>query len=118
MTIIRERFVLGEQHLKLLLKMNVSWDACEFGAPCIDPKRPYGNSDVLSDMAKILGIEGKICPHCDTPLEEQEEGRLNSLHIEMEIALQVVLSTQSFKAGTYTASKYGNDWILEKSGNR
>jgi len=39
------RFELTEQHLKLIRRMTVRYnDYCEFGAPEIDPKRPYGNS--------------------------------------------------------------------------
>lgn len=110
----KQRFVLREKHLKLLSKMNVSWWDAEFGAPCIDPKRPYGNSSVIKDMAEILGIEGKECPHCGEMLEEQDEERLRNLHKETEIALQIVLSTQSFKPGIYEVGKYNYDWKLKQ----
>ena len=110
----KKEFVLREKHLKLLSKMNVSWWDAEFGAPCIDPKRPYGNSSVIQDMASILGIEGKTCPHCGELLEKQDEERIVNLHKEMETALQVVLSTQSFRPGAYVASEYSNDWKLKK----
>lgn len=110
----KQEFVLREQHLKLLSRMNVSWDDAEFGAPCIDPKRPYGNSSVIKDMAEILGLEGETCPHCGELLEEQDEERLTNLHKEMETALQIVLSTQSFKPGTYVADIYSCDWELKK----
>lgn len=106
----KREFVLRENHLKLLKRMNITWWDAEFGAPCIDPKRPYGNSSVIADMAEILGIGGKNCPHCGELLEGLDEERLTNLHKEMETALQIVLSTQSFKAGTYTADKYSNDW--------
>ncbi len=52
-----DRFILTDEHVKLLRQANVSWDGCEFGAPGIDPKRPYGNGDVHSDIVEILGIE-------------------------------------------------------------
>jgi hypothetical protein len=41
-------------HLTLLKRSEWSWDDCEFGAPAMDPKRPYGNSDVENDLAEIL----------------------------------------------------------------
>jgi len=110
----KQEFTLREQHLKLLSRMNVGWDDAEFGAPCIDPKRPYGNSSVINDLAEILGLEGKTCPHCGEYLEEQDEERLTNLHKETETALQIVLSTQSFKPGTYIADKYGIDWKLKE----
>jgi hypothetical protein len=50
-------FTVTEDHLKLLRRAYIGWDDCEFGAPGIDPKRPYGNSDVIGDIAEILGEE-------------------------------------------------------------
>ena len=44
-------FEVKEEHLALLRKMSVGWHDCEFGAPEIDPKRLFGNSNVLQDVA-------------------------------------------------------------------
>jgi len=41
------KFELKQVHLDLFKEMYVDWDDCEFGAPAINPKRPYGNSDVF-----------------------------------------------------------------------
>jgi len=49
-----KQFELKQEHLTLLKKANVGWQDCEFGAPEINPKRPYGNSGVLEDMFEIL----------------------------------------------------------------
>lgn len=49
-------FTVTDDHLKLLRRASVGWSDCEFGAPEIDPKRPYGNSNVLGDIAEILGL--------------------------------------------------------------
>ena len=46
--------MLTEEHIKLLRNMYVGWGYCEFGAPEIDPKRPYGNSHVIGDIHTIL----------------------------------------------------------------
>ena len=110
----QKEFTLTEEHIKLLSKMVVGWQDCEFGAPEINPKRPYGNSSVILDMAEILGMESMVCPHCDTPLEEQDEDKLNDLHKETETALQIVLSTQSFKPGKYVVDRYKHDWVMKK----
>ena len=32
---------------KLLRRANIQWEDCETGAPCIDPKRPYGEPNQL-----------------------------------------------------------------------
>jgi hypothetical protein len=52
---VRE-FTVTDEHLRLLRRAHVFWDEAEFGAPSIDPKRPYGNSDVRGDMAEILDV--------------------------------------------------------------
>lgn len=54
-----KKFTVKPDHLKLLKKMCVGWRDCEFGAPEIDPKRPYGNSGVYGDIGQIQRITGK-----------------------------------------------------------
>jgi len=103
---IRMDFELTEQHIKLLRKMCVGWQDCETGAPEIDPKRPYGNSYVVGDVREILGISVKRCPHCEEPLDEEEDGgadeRAMALHRETEKALMVLLKYGEINPGTYT----------------
>jgi hypothetical protein len=99
-------FRLTEDHLRLLRKAVVSWDGCEFGAPAIDCKRPYGNSDVPRDIAEILGIDWAA-------VEDKTHERLRALHEETETALEIVLRTGSFRPGHYvTSSAYTRDWRL------
>ena len=104
-------FRLTEDHIKLLRAANISWQNAEFGAPCVDGKRPYGNSNVIKDLIEILGIEVKTCPHCEEPLD-LDEAPLCKIHLEVETALQIVLATGSFAPGLYDAGKYGSDWAL------
>jgi len=100
-----EEFKITEAHIKLARNMYVFWDSCEFGAPSIDCKRPYGNGNGISDIAKILGFP-----------EEPEDGYpetmvnyLRHLHKSMEIALQIFLVTGEFKTGTYIKTEqYSN----------
>ena len=53
-------FTVTEDHLKLLrAACYVYWNPGEgYGAPAINPKKPYGNSDVPRDVAKILEAPG------------------------------------------------------------
>ncbi|MFA6199178.1 MAG: hypothetical protein WC679_02065 [Bacteroidales bacterium] len=104
-------FELKKEHILLLSKMYVSWDECEFGAPSIDPKRPYGNSWVLGDMADILGIS--YDDDSDNPFTEEQESYLYELHYELETALQIVLNTLSFVPGTYYVEDYSIEWKLK-----
>ena len=91
-------FNLTKEHLLLLRNSYVFWCNAEFGAAGIDPKRPYGNSDVLNDIAKILNIEHTV----------ETEYHLNGVHEATKYALQIVLSTGKFKEGFYY--RYKNDY--------
>ena len=126
----KETFEIKPEHLKLLQKFMVGWSDCEFGAPEIDPKRPYGNSDVEQDMLEILGLqeikdgvyefnlfgkkwvlkgEDKYNIYLDGADEEKLVEELNKLHKELETALQICLSTQQFKVGKFEEEEYG-EW--------
>lgn len=98
------RQVVTEDHLTLLTSgVTVRWDSCEFGAPYIDPKRPYGNGDVFTDMAKIL-------PHL-----AGDDMTLARLHGDLCHVLDIVLCTRSFRPGVYVRdSVYGSgNWRYE-----
>jgi hypothetical protein len=93
-------FQMTDAHLKLLSNLNVVWRTCEYGAPAIDCKRPYGNSDVESDIAEILGWD------------EPSTNSAERIHRELETALQIVLVTQKFEPGLYhLKNEYTTDWI-------
>jgi len=70
------------------------------GAPQIDPKRPYGNGDVVADVADIIGIE--------MPDDEDDEkycsvaDEMYSLHLDMETVLQIIVDTMQIKEGKYS----------------
>mgnify|MGYP001608421679 FL=1 len=95
------RFALTEQHIALLRRARIQWEDCETGAPAIDPKRPYGNSGVAQDVAKILGLEGKMCPHCGECVDESNECAMLTIHRESEIALCIILADHTIEPGVY-----------------
>jgi hypothetical protein len=94
-------FEVTKEHLKLLRGMYITWNEDEFGAPSVDPKRPYGNSQVYDDMRAILGELGELY----YPEEE-----LDLLHKQTAIALQIVLKTGKYKAAKYRADRYTQGW--------
>jgi hypothetical protein len=94
-------FELKEEHLKLLRRMFVSWDDCEFGAPAIDPKRPYGNSDVYEDISEILGIVPEEETKYEKNFSEAQYAEMGKLHRGTLTALQIALVTGKFELGTY-----------------
>lgn len=105
-----ERFTLKHSHIKLLQRAYVSWDHGEFGAPAIDCKRPYGNSDVLSDIAEILGLPERH--EDDGEFSFAQESLMHEVHRETQKALQVIISTKSFTPGVYESPQYRNQWRL------
>jgi len=95
---VRE-FTVTDEHLRLLRHAHVFWDEAEFGAPSINPKRPYGNSNVYGDIAEILEL-----PEPDWDDEQRTadaEWRFLRLHVETAIALQIALATGEFRTGRY-----------------
>ncbi len=101
-------FTITNEHLVLIRNMVVSYnDFCEFGAPEIDPKRPYGNSSVYRDIAELLGIS----VNTDTEYFDQEDlDYMDKIHKETATALQIILRTEKFEIGKYEAEKYSIDW--------
>lgn len=107
-------FTVTGTHLELLRNTCVWWNHAEFGAPGIDPKKPYGNGDVLRDIARILGVpdsEWLIDPGDDYegPEPDAEAGFLR-LHAETGIVLQIVLAAGQFQPGRYVRDPYRTNW--------
>jgi hypothetical protein len=106
-----QRFTLTAEHIALLRRANISWEDCEFGAPAIDCKRPYGNSDVLDDIGEILGIEKGAEDRWGEPdFTQVQADVMRQLHRETKTALQIVLAAGSFEPGVYEADDYMTNW--------
>ena len=87
-------FFLTTLHVMLLRHACVRWDDMEWGAPGIDPRYPYGGSDVVRSIADVIGLDAAdLSPRIGSGLER--------LHRETEVALQVILATCSFEPGTF-----------------
>lgn len=93
-------FEITEEHLRLLQVMYVNWVVFGYdGAPAINEKRPYGNSDVYGDVAEILGWDP--LPDWDEDGYEEACEKAKEIHEETWIALQICLVMQSFEPGIY-----------------
>ena len=111
-----DKFELKPEHVVLLRHASVRWEDCEFGAPAIDCKRPYGNSGVITDIREMFGYVGKECPHCGEIIPNENDptdDELRKLHKETETALQVVLSSGSFEPGMYVCTDLGKSWTRD-----
>lgn len=107
-----EYFVVTEDHLKLMRRMVVVWYGGEYGAPGINCKRPYGNSDVEGDISEILGWPGRDEAG---ELPNGQEAKAKLLHQEMQQALQVCLSSGRFDAGLYDSKRHGEWQIVDRA---
>lgn len=111
-------FILKEEHIKLLNNVFIQWNNAEFGAPEIDPKRPYGNSgtQIFVDMMDILNIEKKYDMNDEIIITKDMYNYLYTLHKELETALQIILRLKSFRCGKYKKeNEYSySGWVLDK----
>lgn len=89
----KDEFLVTYDHIQLLLNSYVYWDDCEFGAPGIDPKRPFGNSDVEKDYEDITG---KTFDY--------------RVYKQLETCLQILIDNLSIHAGLYRYDKEDNRW--------
>lgn len=104
-----------QDHLTLIKNFNVKFDQhCEYGAGYIDPKRPYGNSNVDRDIGKLLGIEpkGDVYDKDDErehrEFTQEQTAYFWKLHVEAALALKICCQTQSFDPGIYVREhKFG-----------
>ena len=90
----RKRFKLTAYHVALIEGMYASGLG-------IDPKRPFGNGDVIEDVIRLT-----------KPMSEESARQLLE---EVGTALQIFLRCAEVQRGTYTCSEYGTDWKLEES---
>lgn len=96
--------------------MYVGWSPVETGAPEIDPKRPYGNSNVERDIYALLDggpwDEDHGMPAALSPQQWADRSAGYSvLHRSTATALQVILTAGSFEPGTYETPRYFTAWV-------
>lgn len=99
-------FTVTEEHLKLLRHVHLYWDYGEgYGAPAINPKRPYGDSYVERSIAEILDAPdsdweaAEDDDYLDLTPEAQE--RFTRLHVETMIVLHITLAAGELRPGRY-----------------
>lgn len=105
------KFTVTEDHLKLIRRLQFDNES-SWGAPSIDHKRPYGNSDVFRDIADIVGIPQPNRER-DKDFTKEQYSRMRTLNLGVVVALQIFVATGRMLAGEYVASnEYTKDWKL------
>lgn len=105
-------FEVLPEHIKLLSHMHVHWHSPAdeedevYGAPAIDPVRPYGDSDIFNDVANILGITP-----VDGSFPQRHMQRMRLLHRDTALVLQIFLQTKRVRPGTYQRESSNADWV-------
>ncbi len=100
------KFELKKEHIKLTTRLDFLADAFfvpEEGMkyiPCINPKRPFGNSSILRDIIEIT--TGTV----PDELTEDQEQQAKRFLIELPVALEVIMETQTFTPGVYDVDDY------------
>lgn len=86
-----KEFEVKREHLELLQNLCIGeYDS----TPCIDAKRPFGNSNITYDIAELIGIYSE-------DLTEQEEQYCNQLYADMTNVLQILTQNLKIHIGTY-----------------
>ncbi len=111
------KFELTLEHIMLARKLNFDWsNEYYLGAPCVNVKCPYQDSDVLMSIAEIIGLVIFEDEYKEKYLSEEQAKYCEKLHKEMHIAISVMLASADFKPGTYQTREYSNiDWEPVKS---
>lgn len=109
-----EEFVLTKEHLKLVKCLNVTSYEGEgfFRTISIDYKRPYGNSDITSDIFRIL--KWKI-PKKESALMELEEKAIK-IHNELLFFFEIFLQSpfKKISLGKYKKNRHTFVWKKSK----
>jgi hypothetical protein len=99
-------FEITDDHVRLLRAVSLRWEDCEFGAPAVDPKRPYGNSSVLTDMARIVNPAFAQMRESEMDAWLDENGdRLESLHRDLLTVLLIGAQTGVMLPGRYVRER-------------
>ncbi|WP_181871041.1 hypothetical protein [Sphaerisporangium album] len=109
-----DEFIVLPEHIALLRRGCASWVGDDWrGAPGLDPKRPFRNSDVYGDIAAI--VDGReVYGHDDEQVSDADRARYDRLFAECVLALQIVLETGSFEPGRYVLAGLPGRWQRAK----
>ena len=116
----QEYYRLTEEQVLLIRELHVDWmpgsEIGYDGAPCVNSKRPFGNSNVGGDVHEI--VDPRTCDEIWNEYDEEDEDAFYEKQLEtynryyktLGKALQVVLSSGSFEPGMYSCNKYSRNY--------
>jgi hypothetical protein len=110
------KITVTEDHLKLL-KSSVwmapdiisrsDWDC----APCMDTKRPFGNSNLPEDIHRVLETVPAFTKGTDKFYSDEQDKYAWKTYYELALVLDVCTEFLSFELATYERSATYHDWV-------
>lgn len=109
-----KKFTVTDVHLRLLARTYIEWDGGAYdGAPVVNIKRPYGNSDVMRDVYEetVESRGGKVADIDDDTFDRLLDGEspeyeeAKATHEQMGTVVQIALNLagrgELIRAGEY-----------------
>jgi len=113
------RFTITDDHIKLIRHIIICTDFSQ-DPDCypvvigVNSKRPFGNSDVVEDMAGILGIDPIPVDSGETEYPVGTSKRRNEIYAELGTVLQIFVRVGRMEAGEYQREQYSSHWVAMK----
>lgn len=113
-------FEVTKDHIKLLKRLHVDiTSSCEENVlwgrtPCVDFKRPFGNSDIVDDVGSIL--KWKRLDKENEYFSEEQQKQAIKIFSEMPIVVQIAIKG-NIKPGIYFLKEYYDctSWTRKKN---
>lgn len=110
-TMAKNKITIKPEHILLLKEISINWQDSEYGAPEVNPKRPYGNSSGSADVCRVLGW---VKNPDYNEWSKSQLANARALHEEMLYVLKVLCQNpHGIEVGaTYEnmSKYYGDDW--------
>ena len=107
-------FSVTTQHIAAIKEMNFYWKfySSENIDCCLDHNRPFGNSDIKSDLAKFIGIKQPDYDN-DEYFTDEQLLEISKFFIELAIVLDILIATCELKPGEYQRKDTYDNWRLK-----
>lgn len=104
-------FIVTGSHIALLKAAFIDHnEECEWGGLHIDFKRPFGNSDMVSDAARIIGIQPFSTDDDVIAWPRGTRDKITKIYEGLATALECQLRTGWAGAGRYESTDYKSNW--------
>lgn len=100
-------FTVSSDHLVLMRRLNFVW---LINSPSVSCARPYGNGDLVKDVAKIIGLELFEDASGNKHMTAEQEQLCKDRHLEMKTFLEILCQFGEIPSGTYKRKETYHKW--------